>query len=146
MSNGEAKFKLEHTEVTSQAFFSHFCLCSQSKGLSSKETETQNTPKCYKSTATQTFHYLGHIYQQQHRPEWHPSALARGHTYHMPFAGQWDKDVTAFMDQQLAVDTLVALPCEPPYPFTALATVRSLQATMHIISPRIIPCWKGAVL
>lgn len=52
----------------------------------------------------------------------------RTHTHHMPFAGQWDKDVTTFMDQQLAVDTLVALLCEPPYPFTALATVRSLQS------------------
>lgn len=43
----------------------------------------------------------------------------------MPFAGQWDEDVTAFMDQQLAVDALVALPCDAPYPLTALATVSS---------------------
>lgn len=50
----------------------------------------------------------------------------------MPFAGQWDKDVTTFMDQQLAVDTLVALPCEPPYPFTALATVSSSVKTFGL--------------
>lgn len=53
-------------------------------------------------------------------------ALCWSQTYHMPFAGQWDKNVTAFMDQQFAVDTLVALPSETPYPFTALATVCSL--------------------
>lgn len=53
----------------------------------------------------------------------------------MPFAGQWNKYVTTFMDQQFAVDTLVALPVETPYPFTALATVRSLKGRMHIINP-----------
>lgn len=41
----------------------------------------------------------------------------------MLLAGQWDKYVTAFMDKQFAVDTLVALPAKAPYPFTALATV-----------------------
>lgn len=55
-------------------------------------------------------------------------------TYHMPFAGQWNKYMTTFMDQQFAVDTLVALPSETPYPFTALATIRSLKARMHIIN------------
>ena len=53
----------------------------------------------------------------------------------MPFAGQWTKYVTTFMDQPFAVDTLVALPAETPYPFTALATVRSLKGRMHIINP-----------
>lgn len=48
-------------------------------------------------------------------------------THHMPPAGQRDEDVAAFMDQQLAVDAPVALPRETPYPFAALATVRSLQ-------------------
>lgn len=43
----------------------------------------------------------------------------------MPPAGQRDEDVAAFMDQQLAVDAPVALPRETPYPFAALATVRS---------------------
>lgn len=52
----------------------------------------------------------------------------------MPFAGQWNKYMTTFMDQQFAVDTLVALPSETPYPFTALATIRSLEARMHIIN------------
>lgn len=52
----------------------------------------------------------------------------------MPFAGQWNKDMTTFMDQQLAVDALVALPSEPPYPFAALATIRSLKARVNIIN------------
>lgn len=43
----------------------------------------------------------------------------------MPPAGQRDEDVAAFMDQQLAVDAPVALPRETPYPFAALAAVRS---------------------
>lgn len=43
----------------------------------------------------------------------------------MPPAGQRDEDVAAFMDQQFAVDAPVALPRETPYPFAALATVRS---------------------
>jgi len=51
--------------------------------------------------------------------------LGRHDRIHMPFAGQRDEHVAAFMDQQLAVDAPVALPCETPYPFTALATVRS---------------------
>lgn len=38
------------------------------------------------------------------------------------------------MDQQLAVDTLVALPSETPYPFTALATVCSLERGKEYIS------------
>jgi hypothetical protein len=45
----------------------------------------------------------------------------------MPPAGQRDEGVAAFMDQQLAVDAPVALPRETPYPFAALATVRSLK-------------------
>lgn len=57
------------------------------------------------------------------------------HTHHMPFAGQRDEHVAAFMDQQLAVDAPVALPCETPYPFAALATVRSLQARTAAIKP-----------
>lgn len=52
----------------------------------------------------------------------------------MPFAGQWNKYMATLMDQQLAVDTLVALPSQTPYPFTALATVCSLKARMHIIN------------
>lgn len=47
-------------------------------------------------------------------------------THHMPVAGQRDEDVAAFMDQQFAVDALVTMPRETPYPFAALATVRSL--------------------
>lgn len=131
VSSGEVKFKLEHTEVASQAFF--LALCSQSKGLSSAETEPQILPR---------------IPNPQPCPHLIcPSSTGQGgtlrtNTHHMPFAGQWDKDVTTFMDQQLAVDTLVALPWEPPYPFTALATVRSLQATRHTISSRINPCCK----
>ena len=35
--------------------------------------------------------------------------------------------MTALMDQQFAVDTLVALPPQPPYPFTAVATVCPLE-------------------
>ena len=50
-------------------------------------------------------------------------------THHMPLAGQRDEFVTALMDQQFAVDTLVALPPQPPYPFTAVATVRFLLGT-----------------
>lgn len=54
----------------------------------------------------------------------------------MPPAGQRDEFVAAFMDQKLAVDALVALPRETPYPFTALATVRSLwMATVAISWP-----------
>ena len=45
----------------------------------------------------------------------------------MPPAGQRDEDGAAVMDQQLAVDAPVALPRETPYPFAALATVRSLR-------------------
>lgn len=51
----------------------------------------------------------------------------RARTHHMPFAGQWDEAVAAFMDQQFAVDAPVALPRETPYPFAALATVGSLR-------------------
>lgn len=47
----------------------------------------------------------------------------------MPLAGQRDEGVTALMDQQSAVDAPVALPREAPYPFAALAAVRSLQTT-----------------
>lgn len=43
----------------------------------------------------------------------------------MPPAGQRDEGVAALMDQQFAVDAPVALPREAPYPFAALATVRS---------------------
>ena len=42
-------------------------------------------------------------------------------------AGLRDEFVTALMDQQFAVDTLVSLPPKPPYPFTAVATVRLLE-------------------
>lgn len=44
-------------------------------------------------------------------------------THHKPLAGLRDESVTALMDQQFAVDTLVALPAQPPYPFTTVATV-----------------------
>lgn len=53
----------------------------------------------------------------------------------MPPAGQRDEFVAAFMDQQLAVDALVALPRETPYPFAALATVRSLWTGTAAIRP-----------
>lgn len=53
----------------------------------------------------------------------------------MPPAGQRDEDVAAFMDKQLAVDAPVPLPREAPYPFAALATVRSLRMGTAAISP-----------
>lgn len=63
------------------------------------------------------------------------------HTHHMPVAGQRDEDVAAFMDQQFAVDALVTMPRETPYPFAALATVRSLRVTTSAIElgPRHYP-------
>lgn len=60
-------------------------------------------------------------------PTRRPPGPHLAHTHHMPFAGQRDKHVAAFMDQQLAVDASVALPREAPYPLAAPATVRSLQ-------------------
>ena len=59
----------------------------------------------------------------------HPPRLYPAPTHHMPIAGQRDKDVAALMDQQFAVDAPVALPGKAPYPFTALAAVRSLRGT-----------------
>lgn len=61
----------------------------------------------------------------------------------MPPAGQRDEDVAAFMDQQLAVDAPVALPRETPYPFAALAAVRSLWTEQQLsgpLSPSRSPC------
>lgn len=59
----------------------------------------------------------------------HPPRLCPARTHHMPVAAQRDEDVAALMDQQFAVDAPVALPGKAPYPFTALATVRSLHGT-----------------
>lgn len=60
---------------------------------------------------------------------WTPAQAVPAPTHHMPVAAQRDEDVAALMDQQFAVDAPVALPGEAPYPFTALATVRSLHGT-----------------
>ena len=60
--------------------------------------------------------------------------LAAGYmmnTHHKPLAGLRDESVTALMDQQFAVDTLVALPAQPPYPFSTVATVGFLQDTQR---------------
>lgn len=62
-----------------------------------------------------------------------------GHTHHAPLAGQRDEHVTALMHQELAVDAAVALPRETPYPLTALATVRSLQAGTAAVRAGVAP-------
>lgn len=53
--------------------------------------------------------------------------LVRLCTHHKRLAGLREESVTALMDQQFAVDTLVALPAQPPYPFATVATVGFLQ-------------------
>lgn len=142
MSNGEVQFKLEHPEVSSQTFFlplpAHNPQPCPPQNLKPKHSQVLQT-RIHAHISSLRTHPPG-----QQGPEWHSWGLARAHTHHMPFAGQWDKDVTPFMDQQLAVDALVALPCDAPYPFTALATVRSLQGTTTLtISSRTIPAAKS---
>lgn len=58
-------------------------------------------------------------------------------THHRLLAGLRDEFVTALMDQQFAVDTLVALPPQPPYPFTAVATVCLLEGAHRHTTQRI---------
>lgn len=48
--------------------------------------------------------------------------ISWSNTHHKPLAGLKEESVTALMDQQFAVDTLVAVPAQPPYPFTTVAT------------------------
>lgn len=115
--------------VISKVFFSVCPYYSLTKGLYFTDTlitENQILPSVINLQL-----YRIRIWNEQNRTQPNILVLDRNQTYHMPFAGQWNKYMTTFMDQQFAVDTLVTLPSETPYPFTALATVCSLKARTH---------------
>lgn len=62
-------------------------------------------------------------------------------SHHKPWAGLRKESVTALMDQQFAVDTLVALTPKAPYPVTAVATVGFLGT--HRGHTKVTHCeWK----